>query len=156
MRKKQQKASAAEASNVYDWRARKKRPINHDMKLNLMIMMAPALNCDRFFIICAAKHFSVVDFQFCLFQILNCTVKGGECDETKGRVVCGTDNQTYATRCHLIRAQCAGHKVQLKHRGPCKGENQINKIKSRSERTRTHAPTKRINSSHSIYCSLVN
>lgn len=35
--------------------------------------------------------------------------------------VCGTDNQTYPTRCHLLRAQCAGHKVNLKHRGPCKG-----------------------------------
>lgn len=37
------------------------------------------------------------------------------------RAVCGTDNQTYATRCHLMRAQCAGHKVNLKHRGACKG-----------------------------------
>lgn len=35
--------------------------------------------------------------------------------------VCGTDNQTYPTRCHLLRAQCAGHKVNLKHRGSCKG-----------------------------------
>lgn len=53
--------------------------------------------------------------------MLNCTTKGGECDESKARAVCGTDNQTYPTRCHLIRAQCAGNKVSLKHRGPCKG-----------------------------------
>lgn len=38
--------------------------------------------------------------------MINCTIKGGECDESKSRVVCGTDNQTYPTRCHLIRAQC--------------------------------------------------
>lgn len=53
---------------------------------------------------------------------MECQAKGGECDETKSRSVCGTDNQTYPTRCHLIRAQCSGHKVNLKHRGPCKGK----------------------------------
>ncbi|EAT35811.1 AAEL012043-PA, partial [Aedes aegypti] len=53
-------------------------------------------------------------------QISECTAKGGECDESKGRPVCGTDNQTYPTRCHLIRAQCSGHQVSLKHRGTCK------------------------------------
>ncbi|XP_053683427.1 SPARC-related modular calcium-binding protein 2 isoform X2 [Sabethes cyaneus] len=52
--------------------------------------------------------------------ISECTAKGGECDESKGRPVCGTDNQTYPTRCHLIRAQCSGHQVSLKHRGTCK------------------------------------
>lgn len=52
--------------------------------------------------------------------ISECTTKGGECDESKGRPVCGTDNQTYPTRCHLIRAQCTGHQVSLKHRGTCK------------------------------------
>lgn len=56
---------------------------------------------------------------------LNCTTKTIECDESKVRAVCGTDNQTYATRCHLMRAQCAGHKVNLKHRGPCKGKFSI-------------------------------
>lgn len=54
-------------------------------------------------------------------QRFNCTTNAIECDEIKARAVCGTDNQTYTTRCHLIRAQCAGHKVNLKHRGPCKG-----------------------------------
>ncbi|KAJ6644255.1 SPARC-related modular calcium-binding protein 1 [Pseudolycoriella hygida] len=54
------------------------------------------------------------------FQISECAAKGGECDESKGRPVCGTDNQTYPTRCHLIRAQCSGHQVSLKHRGSCK------------------------------------
>lgn len=52
--------------------------------------------------------------------ISECAAKGGECDETKGRPVCGTDKQTYPTRCHLIRAQCSGHQVSLKHRGSCK------------------------------------
>lgn len=54
-------------------------------------------------------------------QRFNCTSKGIECDVSKAKAVCGTDNQTYTTRCHLLRAQCAGHKVSLKHRGPCKG-----------------------------------
>ncbi|XP_055859264.1 SPARC-related modular calcium-binding protein 2 isoform X2 [Episyrphus balteatus] len=52
--------------------------------------------------------------------ISECAAKGGECDETKGRPVCGTDDQTYPTRCHLIRVQCSGHQVSLKYRGPCK------------------------------------
>lgn len=52
--------------------------------------------------------------------ISECAAKGGECDETKGRPVCGTDKQTYPTRCHLIRAQCSGHQVSLKHRGACR------------------------------------
>lgn len=53
-------------------------------------------------------------------KISECAAKGGECDENKGRPVCGTDNQTYPTRCHLIRAQCSGHQVSLRHRGACK------------------------------------
>lgn len=57
-----------------------------------------------------------------LLQISECAAKGGECDESKGRPVCGTDNQTYPTRCHLIRAQCSGHQVSIKHRGACKSK----------------------------------
>lgn len=57
-----------------------------------------------------------------LQKISECAAKGGECDENKGRPVCGTDGQTYPTRCHLIRAQCSGHQVSLKHRGTCKGD----------------------------------
>ncbi|XP_054737241.1 SPARC-related modular calcium-binding protein 1 isoform X3 [Anastrepha obliqua] len=52
--------------------------------------------------------------------ISECAAKGGECDETKGRPVCGTDDQTYPSRCHLLRVQCSGHQVSLKYRGPCK------------------------------------
>ncbi|CRL03761.1 CLUMA_CG016446, isoform A [Clunio marinus] len=52
--------------------------------------------------------------------ISECAAKGGECDESKNRLVCGTDGKTYASRCHLIRAQCNGYRVSLKHRGTCK------------------------------------
>lgn len=54
-------------------------------------------------------------------QISECAAKLGECDESKGRPVCGTDDQTYPTRCHLLRVQCSGHQVSIKYRGPCKG-----------------------------------
>ncbi|XP_018788671.1 PREDICTED: SPARC-related modular calcium-binding protein 2 isoform X2 [Bactrocera latifrons] len=52
--------------------------------------------------------------------ISECAARGGECDETKGRPVCGTDDQTYPSRCHLLRAQCSGYQVSLKYRGHCK------------------------------------
>ncbi|CAO1318081.1 unnamed protein product [Diamesa tonsa] len=52
--------------------------------------------------------------------ITECAAKGGECDESKGRPVCGSDGKTYLSRCHLIRAQCGGRKVSLKSRGACK------------------------------------
>lgn len=70
----------------------------------------------------APKKFKkIFESQFPLQKISECAAKGGECDENKGRPVCGTDGQTYPTRCHLIRAQCSGHQVSLKHRGTCKG-----------------------------------
>ncbi|XP_058066321.1 SPARC-related modular calcium-binding protein 2 [Anopheles bellator] len=59
-------------------------------------------------------------FEITTHTISECAAKGGECDEGKGRPVCGSDNKTYPTRCHLIRAQCSGHQVSFKHRGSCK------------------------------------
>ncbi|KRF80506.1 SPARC-related modular calcium-binding protein 2 [Drosophila virilis] len=53
-------------------------------------------------------------------SLSECAAKQGECDESEGPV-CGTDDQTYPTRCHLLRVQCSGHQVSLKHRGNCKG-----------------------------------
>ncbi|XP_032590365.1 SPARC-related modular calcium-binding protein 2 isoform X2 [Drosophila grimshawi] len=53
-------------------------------------------------------------------SLSKCAAKQGECDESEGPV-CGTDDQTYPTRCHLQRVQCSGHQVSLKHRGNCKG-----------------------------------
>ncbi|KAH8402150.1 hypothetical protein KR009_010161 [Drosophila setifemur] len=47
-----------------------------------------------------------------------CVAKLGECDDNEGSV-CGTDGQTYHTKCHLLRAQCSGHQVSLKYRGSC-------------------------------------
>ncbi|XP_034478301.1 SPARC-related modular calcium-binding protein 1 isoform X5 [Drosophila innubila] len=53
-------------------------------------------------------------------SLSECAAKQGECDESEGPV-CGTDDQTYPTRCHLVRVQCSGHQVSFKHRGNCKG-----------------------------------
>lgn len=50
-----------------------------------------------------------------------CVAKVGECDDKEG-VVCGTDGQTYPTRCHLLRAQCWGQEVSFKYQGSCKGK----------------------------------
>lgn len=56
-----------------------------------------------------------------LASLSECAAKQGECDDSEGPV-CGTDDQTYPTRCHLLRVQCSGHQVSLKHRGNCKGK----------------------------------
>ncbi|KAH8371387.1 hypothetical protein KR093_007150 [Drosophila rubida] len=53
-------------------------------------------------------------------SLSECAAKQGECDDSEGPV-CGTDDQTYPTRCHLQRVQCSGHEVSFKHRGNCKG-----------------------------------
>lgn len=90
---------------------------------------------------------------------MECQAKGGECDESKSRAVCGTDNQTYPTRCHLLRAQCSGHKVNLKHRGPCKGKSLHklsiflhNKLIKENTKTHTHAYTQ--TQTQSVFLSL--
>ncbi|XP_026474215.1 SPARC-related modular calcium-binding protein 1-like [Ctenocephalides felis] len=36
------------------------------------------------------------------------------------RAVCGSDNHTYKSKCHLERQQCLGFAVTLKHNGQCK------------------------------------
>ncbi|XP_043947859.1 SPARC-related modular calcium-binding protein 2 isoform X1 [Drosophila biarmipes] len=53
-----------------------------------------------------------------LMRLPACAAKQGECDDNEGSV-CGTDGQTYPTRCHLLRAQCGGHQVSLKYSGSC-------------------------------------
>ncbi|XP_067012593.2 SPARC-related modular calcium-binding protein 2 isoform X3 [Anabrus simplex] len=36
------------------------------------------------------------------------------------RLVCGSNNLTYLNKCHLLREQCQGVQVTLKHQGSCK------------------------------------
>uniref|UniRef100_A0A1A9VDD3 Thyroglobulin type-1 domain-containing protein n=1 Tax=Glossina austeni TaxID=7395 RepID=A0A1A9VDD3_GLOAU len=71
--------------------------------------------------------------------ISQCAVKVGECDETKGRPVCGTDDQTYPTRCHLLRVQCSGHQVSIRYRGSCKA---CNEARDYALKHRTKTPPK--------------
>uniref|UniRef100_A0A1B0F9H8 Uncharacterized protein n=1 Tax=Glossina morsitans morsitans TaxID=37546 RepID=A0A1B0F9H8_GLOMM len=72
-------------------------------------------------------------------SISQCAVKVGECDETKGRPVCGTDDQTYPTRCHLLRVQCSGHQVSIRYRGSCKA---CNEARDYALKHRTKTPPK--------------
>ncbi|KAL9875140.1 SPARC-related modular calcium-binding protein 2 isoform X2 [Glossina fuscipes] len=72
-------------------------------------------------------------------SISECAVKVGECDETKGRPVCGTDDQTYPTRCHLLRVQCSGHQVSIRYRGSCKA---CNEARDYALKHRTKTPPK--------------
>ncbi|KAL5286000.1 SMOC1 family protein [Megaselia abdita] len=68
-----------------------------------------------------------------------CATKRMDCDQTRERPVCGTDDKTYPSRCHLLRIQCTGHLVSVKHRGPCKECQQSrqyalkNKYRSRNQ-----------------------
>ena len=43
--------------------------------------------------------------------------------EKQSRPVCGTDNETYTSRCHLLREQCHGSQVAMQHRGRCTGND---------------------------------
>uniref|UniRef100_A0A1A9W9X7 Thyroglobulin type-1 domain-containing protein n=1 Tax=Glossina brevipalpis TaxID=37001 RepID=A0A1A9W9X7_9MUSC len=72
-------------------------------------------------------------------SISQCAVKVGECDESKGRPVCGTDDQTYPTRCHLLRVQCSGHQVSIRYRGSCKA---CNEARDYALKHRTKTPPK--------------
>ncbi|KAI8430761.1 hypothetical protein MSG28_000929 [Choristoneura fumiferana] len=51
----------------------------------------------------------------------NCVGQSAACETSAGprRAVCGTDGRTYQTRCHLIKAQCAGEPVAVARKGPC-------------------------------------
>nr|CAD7570012.1 unnamed protein product [Timema californicum] len=53
----------------------------------------------------------------CSSRLLLCT--SGEKPANK-KAVCGTDNQTYPSKCHLLHVQCQGLPVNIKHRGRCK------------------------------------
>lgn len=50
-----------------------------------------------------------------------CDIRFETCSsaEKHRRPVCGTDNQTYASRCHLLREHCRGSQVVIQHRGKC-------------------------------------
>lgn len=49
-----------------------------------------------------------------------CSARPVVCDDNKNRPVCGTDDKTYNSKCHLQRARCQGYNVTMKYRGDCK------------------------------------
>uniref|UniRef100_A0A1B6ENY2 SPARC-related modular calcium-binding protein 2 n=1 Tax=Cuerna arida TaxID=1464854 RepID=A0A1B6ENY2_9HEMI len=63
----------------------------------------------------------------CLTRIahskVDCAERIAACTEKARRPVCGTDNQTYPTRCHLLKQHCrqdGPNLVTVKHKGHCK------------------------------------
>lgn len=67
-------------------------------------------------------HIQKIFGNFFYRQNNDCYSNAEECDEQKHRFVCGTDNQTYLSMCHLVKAQCKNQQLKLKYRGPCKGK----------------------------------
>ncbi|XP_031767511.1 SPARC-related modular calcium-binding protein 2 isoform X2 [Galleria mellonella] len=53
--------------------------------------------------------------ELCLTRAAACEASG----TNARRTVCGSDGQTYPSRCQLMKAQCAGKPVNVAHRGPC-------------------------------------
>ncbi|XP_054276219.1 SPARC-related modular calcium-binding protein 2 isoform X2 [Macrosteles quadrilineatus] len=54
---------------------------------------------------------------------VDCASRIAACSERARRPVCGTDNKTYPTRCHLLKQHCrddSPNMVAVKHRGQCK------------------------------------
>ncbi|XP_075169937.1 SPARC related modular calcium binding-like protein magu isoform X2 [Haematobia irritans] len=84
--------------------------------------------------------------------ISECAAKLGECDESKSRPVCGTDDQTYPTRCHLLRVQCSGHQVSLKYRGACKACNEAREyaLKHRSRNPSIYIPRCKLDGTYAL------
>lgn len=56
--------------------------------------------------------------------------------EKQRRPVCGTDNETYTSRCHLLREQCHGSQVEIKRRGRCTGKPNTRRRTSTGRRKR--------------------
>lgn len=36
--------------------------------------------------------------------------------------VCGSDSFTYANKCQIVKKQCQGEDIEVKHDGPCAGK----------------------------------
>ncbi|XP_023712550.1 SPARC-related modular calcium-binding protein 2 isoform X4 [Cryptotermes secundus] len=66
----------------------------------------------------------------------NCSARFQTCSsaERQRRPLCGTDNVTYASRCHLMRQQCQGSQVAIQHRGPCTVQLCLGQVYARRNR----------------------
>ncbi|KAH8269608.1 hypothetical protein KR018_010507 [Drosophila ironensis] len=67
---------------------------------------------------CAAVLIATARSNDQVMKLPACTGKHSKCDDNEGPV-CGSDGQSYTTRCQLLRAQCRGEEVTLKYHGNC-------------------------------------
>ncbi|XP_041986637.1 SPARC-related modular calcium-binding protein 2 isoform X2 [Aricia agestis] len=61
------------------------------------------------------KKSSAQSNESCLSRVAACEANPSNAN----RPVCGTNRRNYPSKCHLLKAQCAGELTGIAHRGPC-------------------------------------
>lgn len=63
-----------------------------------------------------------------------------DCDLEPENLICGTDNFTYSSECHLKRTACQnGVYIALKHAGPCRGTHDYHLLTNTTQGLNAHS-----------------
>ncbi|RWS09649.1 follistatin-A-like protein [Dinothrombium tinctorium] len=104
-----------------------KRKCRRDSTLNIAYYGSCQKNCDN--IRCPGSKTCIVD-QNLTPHCVKCAQTCPPVDERNARLVCGADNNTYPSFCHLRQAACLrGKAVQVAYRGRCDGNASCETIK---------------------------